>query len=269
METVLIFAGLLLLGVVVGFLAGLLGIGGGLLTVPFITMLLTQHATSGEQIVHMAVATSASTIVFTSLSSIRAHHAHNAVLWPVCLRVVPGLLLGGFLGAQIASLLPKAPLALFFALFTAVSATQMLLGKTPKATRELPGSLGLASVGTGIGTISGLIGAGGGFLSVPYLIWNNVPIRNAVATSAAMSFPIAAASTIGFIIAGWNAPDLPSYSFGYIYVPALVAIAATSMIFAPIGARAAHRWPVAIIRRFFAFLLYALSLYMVRKAFFS
>ncbi|MCL2309654.1 MAG: sulfite exporter TauE/SafE family protein [Proteobacteria bacterium] len=269
METVLIFAGLLLLGAVVGFLAGLLGIGGGLLTVPFITMLLAQHAASSEQVVHMAVATSAATIVFTSLSSIRAHYAHSAILWPICRSVVPGLLLGGFLGAQLASLLPKAPLALFFALFTAFSATQMLLGKTPKATRELPKSLGLASVGTVIGIISSLIGAGGGFLSVPYLIWNNVPIRNAVATSAAMSFPIAAASTIGFIIAGWNAPDRPEYSFGYIYMPALVAIAATSILFAPFGARAAHRWPVATIRRFFAFLLYALSVYMVRKAFFT
>ncbi|MCL2872358.1 MAG: sulfite exporter TauE/SafE family protein [Betaproteobacteria bacterium] len=269
METVLIFAGLLLLGAVVGFLAGLLGIGGGLLTVPFITMLLAQHATSGEQIVHMAVATSAATIVFTSLSSIRVHYAHHAILWPVCRSVVPGLLLGGFLGAQLASLLPKAPLALVFAGFTAFSATQMLLGKTPKATRELPKRWGLVGVGTIIGIISSLIGAGGGFLSVPYLIWNNVAVRNAVATSAAMSFPIAVASTIGFIISGWNAPDLPPYSFGFIYVPALIAIVATSILFAPLGARAAHRWPVATIRRFFAFLLYALGLYMVKKAFFS
>ncbi len=267
METVLIFAGLLLLGAVVGFLAGLLGIGGGLLTVPFITMLLAQHDTSSEQIVHMAVATSASTIVFTSLSSIRAHYAHRAILWPVCRNVVPGLLLGGFLGAQLASLLPMAPLALLFALFTAFSATQMLLGKSPKASRELPNGLGLAGAGTVIGTISSLIGAGGGFLSVPYLVWNNVPIRNAVATSAAMSFPIAAASTIGFIVAGWGVPDRPDHSFGYIYVPALIAIAATSILFAPFGARAAHRWPVATIRRCFAFLLYSLGAYMVWKAF--
>ncbi|MCL2297436.1 MAG: sulfite exporter TauE/SafE family protein [Proteobacteria bacterium] len=267
METVLIFAGLLLLGAVVGFLAGLLGIGGGLLTVPFITMLLAQHATSSEQIVHMAVATSASTIVFTSLSSLRAHYAHRAILWPVCRTIVPGLLIGGFFGAQVASLLPMAPLALLFALFTAFSATQMLLGKTPKASRELPKRAGLVGVGTGIGVISSLIGAGGGFLSVPYLVWNNVPIRNAVATSAAMGFPIAAASTIGFIIAGWGISDRPAYSFGYVYVPALIAIATTSIFFAPLGARAAHRWPVATIRRCFAFLLYSLGGYMVWKAF--
>ncbi|MDR0769647.1 MAG: sulfite exporter TauE/SafE family protein [Burkholderiales bacterium] len=269
METVLIFAGLLLLGAVVGFLAGLLGIGGGLLTVPFITMLLAQYTSDSAQIVHMAVATSAATIVFTSLSSIRAHYAHRAILWPVWRNVVPGLLIGGFFGAQLASVLPKAPLALLFALFTAFSATQMLFGKTPKASRELPKGVGLAGAGTFIGIISSLIGAGGGFLSVPYLIWNNVAIRNAVATSAAMSFPIAVASTVGFIIAGWGVSDRPAHSFGYIYVPALVAITATSVFLAPLGARAAHRWPVATIRRCFAFLLYSLGAYMVWKAFSS
>jgi uncharacterized membrane protein YfcA len=215
----------------------------------------------------MAIATSAATIVFTSLSSIRVHYTHRAILWPVCRKVVPGLLLGGFLGAQLASLLPMTPLALFFALFTAFSATQMLLGKTPKASRELPENLGLAGAGTVIGTISSLIGAGGGFLSVPYLIWNNVSIRNAVATSATMSFPIAVASTIGFIIAGWGVSGRPAYSFGYIYLPALIAIVATSMLFAPLGARAAHRWPVTVIRRCFALLLYSLGGYMVWKAF--
>ncbi|MDR1529110.1 MAG: sulfite exporter TauE/SafE family protein [Burkholderiales bacterium] len=265
METILIFCGLLILGCVVGFLAGLLGIGGGLLTIPFITMLLSQQMPSNDYLVHMAIGTSAATIVFTSFSSLRSHYRHGAIFWPVWRGVVPGLILGGLLGAHIAGLLPMKPLAFIFAAFTAFSATQMLLGATPKASRQLPGVFGLISAGTVIGAISALIGAGGGFLSVPYMVWNNVPVRNAIATSAAMSFPIALASTLGFIIVGWNVDGRPDHSIGYVYLPAMVAIVVTSMFFAPLGARAAHRWPVVTIRRCFGFLLYGLSAYMVWK----
>ncbi len=265
MEMVYIFGGLLLLGCFAGFLAGLLGIGGGLLTVPFLTMILSYFMPSNEHLVHMAIGTAAATIVFTSFASLRAHYKHGAILWPVWRGIVPGLLIGGLLGAQIAGFLPMLPLAIVFAVFSIFSATQMLLGRTPKASRQLPGIPGLLGAGGFIGTVSGLIGAGGGFLSVPYFIWCNVPVRNAVATSAAMGFPIAVASTLGFIIAGFHAEGRPEFSLGYVYLPAMVAIVTTSMIFAPLGARAAHRWPVMTIRRCFACLLYCLGVYMVWK----
>ncbi len=265
MDMVYIFGGLLLLGCVIGFLAGLLGIGGGLLTVPFLTMVLSHLMPSSEHLVHMAIGTAAATIVFTSFASLRAHYKRDAIFWPVWRAIVPGLLIGGMLGAQIAGFMPMLPLAIVFAVFTTVSATQMLLGKSPKASRHLPGKTGLVAAGTFIGTVSGLIGGGGGFLSVPYFIWNNMPVRNAVATSAAMGFPIALASSLGFVMAGWSVAGRPEYSLGYVYLPAMVAIVLTSMIFAPLGVRAAHHWPVATLRRCFACLLYCLGAYMVWK----
>jgi uncharacterized membrane protein YfcA len=156
-------------------------------------------------------------------------------------------------------------LAGLFALFVGFSATQMLLDRKPAPTRSIPGPLGQGAAGAGIGFLSGLVGAGGAFVSVPFMAWCNVPIHNAVATSAALGFPIALASTIGYVIGGWNlAPALPG-AFGYLYLPAVVCIAAASMSTAPLGARTAHSLDVRQLRRVFAVLLYALSAYMLYK----
>ncbi len=258
---------LLLMGMGGGFAAGLLGIGGGMVLVPFITMIFSARQFPPELVVHMAIATSLGTILFTSLSSVRAHHAHGAVLWPVARLLAPGILVGSWIGPWIGKQMNTAVLALVFALFVAFSATQMLLNKKPAAQRELPGPLGMSAAGGGIGIVAGLVGAGGGFISVPFMSWCNVKIHNAVATSAALGFPIALAGTLSNVYFGWKAPGLPPGSLGYIYVPALAVIALASVTMAPLGARAAHRMPVAGLKRIFAIVLYALAAYMLWKSF--
>jgi uncharacterized membrane protein YfcA len=260
-----LLAALLALGAATGFAAGLLGIGGGMLLVPFLTMLLTAQGFGLDHVVHMAIATSLATIMFTSVSSVRAHHARGAVLWPVVKVLAPGILIGSLVGAQIAGLLPTRWIALLFAGFVGFSATQMLLDRKPQPHRELPKPLGMLGAGTAIGSLSSLVGAGGGFISVPFMVWCNVKMHNAVATSAALGFPIAAAGTIGYIVAGVKLTGLPPGSVGYIYVPALIGVAIASVLTAPLGARVAHALPTAKLKRTFAVLLYALAGYMLYK----
>lgn len=235
-----VIAALLVLGSATGFLAGLLGIGGGMLMVPFLTLILTSQDFPLTHVVHTAIATALATIMFTSVSSVRAHHRRGAVKWNVVKVLAPGILLGALIGAQIAGALTTTALALVFAVFVGFSATQMIRDRKPKPQRELPRPAGMFAVGNGIGLISSLVGAGGGFISVPFMVWCNVSMHNAVATSAALGFPIAAAGTVGYIIAGWHETGLPPGHFGYIYLPALLAIGAASVLTAPLGARVVH-----------------------------
>lgn len=259
---------LLCLGTVGGFLAGLLGIGGGMVLVPFMTIILSQRGVTGGMAVKMAIATSMATILFTSLSSMRAHHKRGAVRWQVVGGIAPGILIGGLLaGAGAFSLLKGQALAIFFALFVGFSATQMLRNRQPRPGRDLPGPVGQAAAGTGIGFVSGLVGAGGGFMSVPFMTWCNVPIHNAVATSAALGFPIALSSTLGYLVGGWNLPATLPGAVGYLYLPALGVIVLASVSTAPLGARAAHAMNVAQLKRVFALVLYGLAGYMLWKAF--
>lgn len=255
-----------LLGALVGFLAGLLGIGGGMTIVPLLTIVFTRQGFPAEHIVHMAVATATATILFTSVASMREHHRHRAIVWPIVAGMAPGIVVGSLAGPQIAGGMSTAALSVFFGVFVAAAATQMMLDRKPKPARELPGKGGLFAAGGGIGLISSMVGAGGAFLSVPFMVACNVNLRNCVATSAALGLPIAVAGTIGFVIAGLRQSGMPPYTIGYVYVPALLAIVVASVIFAPIGARAAHRWPLKKLRRAFAFLLYVLAAYMLWKA---
>ena len=181
--------------------------------------------------------------------------------------LAPGIVLGSLLGAQIATALPSQVLALLFAVFISSSATRTFLKKAPKPTRQLPGAAGMLGAGGVIGTLAALVGAGGAFVSVPFMTARNVPIHNAVATSAALGMPIALGGTVGYIVAGWSLPDMPAGTLGFIYVPALLTIAAASVLTAPLGARAAHRLNVEQLQRAFAVLLYALAAYMAYKAF--
>lgn len=258
---------LLVMGAAGGFSAGLLGIGGGMVLVPFITMIFTARNFAPEVVVHMAIATSLATIMFTSMSSVRAHHAHGAVLWRVVRLLAPGIVIGSWLGPWLGQQLDSRALALLFALFVVFSATQMLVNAKPAGARELPAAPGMFAVGGAIGVVSGVVGAGGGFMSVPFMTWCNIKIHNAVATSAALGFPIALSGTLSNIYFGWQQPGLPAYSLGYIYVPALAVIAAASVMTAPLGARVAHRMPVQQLKRVFAVILYALGGYMLWKAF--
>lgn len=263
---IFLIATLLAAGAAVGFAAGLLGIGGGMLLVPFMTMILTARGFADEHIVHIAIATSLATIMFTSISSVRAHHKRGAVNWNIVKLLAPGLLIGSWIGPWIGAQLNASGLALFFAVFVTVSAIQMLIDKKPAAARGLPEASGMFAAGGVIGTLSGLVGAGGGFISVPFMTWCNVKIHNAVATSAALGFPIALAGTLSNMYFGAKVQGLPEGSLGYIYLPALLVVAIASVTTAPLGAKAAHALPVKSLKKVFALVLFSLAAYMLFKA---
>ena len=260
-----LIAELLLLGAATGFLAGLLGIGGGMLMVPFISFILSAKGFPQEYAVKMAVATSLATICFTSLSSVRAHNRRGAVLWPVVRLLTPGILLGSLMGAQIAVALPAKVLSVLFSVFVAFSATQMFLDRKPKPSRTMPGRLGTLGMGGVIGMVSALVGAGGAFVSVPFMTWCNVKIHDAVGTSAALGFPIALAGTLGYIWAGQNMPPMPPGTVGYLYLPGLFIVALASMCTAPLGARTAHGMDIRPLKKVFGAVLYLLAGYFLLR----
>ena len=262
------FLGYLVLGAVAGFFAGLLGVGGGAIMVPVLAMMFAAQGFPEAHLMHLALGTSMATIVFTSISSLRAHHKHGAVVWPIVRDIAPGIVAGTLLGAQIAGRVPTKPLAIFFAIFIAYVAVQMILNVKPKPSRNLPGKAGMFGVGAFIGGISSLVAIGGGSLSVPFMTWCNVKVRHAIGTSAAIGFPIALAGTIGYMIAGYGAAELPAGSFGFIYLPALAATVIVSMLMAPIGAKVAHSLPVATVKKIFAGLLVLLLAKMLHGLFF-
>ena len=236
---------LALLGLMTGFLAGLLGIGGGMIMVPFITVMLTNRGVGESLAVKMAIATSMSTIIFTSISSVRAHHKRGNVRWDLVRGLAPGIVLGGALASLgVFASLKGSWLALLFAAFVSFSATQMFLDKKPAPTRQVPGTGGLLGAGGVIGFLSGLVGAGGAFVSVPFMTWCNVA---------------------SYVISGIGLQNLPPYSFGYLWLPALGVIAFCSVMTAPLGARAAQTLPVKQLKRVFASVLYLLAAYMLYK----
>jgi uncharacterized membrane protein YfcA len=261
----LLLAELAGLGLVVGFMAGLLGVGGGMMLVPFFTYILGRMTTP-ELAVKMAIATSMATILFTSISSVRAHHRRGAVRWDLVARLAPGIVLGGLVASLgVFALLKGQYLAIFFGLFVGFSALKMFKDSKPAPSRQMPGTGGTVAAGGAIGFLSGLVGAGGAFVSVPFMTWCNVPIHNAVATSAALGFPIALANVAGYVIGGQNLPGLPPHALGYIWLPGLAAVAVCSVLTAPLGAKMAHSLPVKQLRRVFGCLLFALAGYMFWK----
>ena len=260
-------AGYLALGAVAGFFAGLLGVGGGAIMVPVLALMFAAQGFPDAHLMHLALGTSMAAIVFTSISSLRAHHAHGAVQWPIVRAIAPGILLGTFAGAQLASLIPTRPLAIFFTVFMSYVAFQMLANIKPKPARQLPGTAGMFLVGNGIGAISALVAIGGGSLSVPFMTWCNVKMHHAIGTSAAIGFPIAVAGTVGYLAGGIGATELPAGSFGYIHLPALAACVVMSMLTAPLGAKAAHRLPVTTLKKIFAGVILLLLAKMVHGLF--
>ena len=256
------------IGLCAGFLAGLFGIGGGALMVPLLAMAFGAHGLASEHVLHLALGTSMATIIFTSVSSARAHDRHGAVEWPVVFRIVPGILLGAMVGTVLAARVSSRSLAVCFALFLLYVAAQMVVNIRPKPARQLPGTIGMVSVGTLIGALSALVAIGGGTLTVPFLTWCNVRVQTAIGTSAAVGIPIAIGGSIGYVWNGLHATNLPPYSIGFIYLPALVFVMSASMLMAPVGARLAHRLPVNQLKRYFALLLVMLAAKMLQGLFF-
>jgi uncharacterized membrane protein YfcA len=257
-----LFAAYGALGLAVGFVAGLLGVGGGLIIVPVLIFLLHAQGLAAGIEPQLALGTSLASILFTSLSSVRAHHRHGAVEWPLVGRIAPGIVLGTLLGALLAARMPATVLKLFFVAFLFYAAAQMWLDFKPAPHRGLPGRAGTTLAGGVIGAVSSWVGIGGGTLSVPFMLWHNVPLHRAIATSAAIGFPIAIAGAAGYVLGGRGASGLPAGSLGFVYLPALAGIVLGSMLTAPLGARTAHRLPVRPLKRIFALLLVTLALRM-------
>ncbi len=253
----------LAIGLAVGFLAGLLGIGGGLTMVPLLVFVFTAKGFPAAHLMHLTLGTALATVAFTSLSSVRAHHRHGSVDWPIARAMAPGIVAGSFAAALAAGLVPTRPLAAFFTAFLFYAATQMFFELKPGAGRELPRAPGLFAAGAAIGALSSLLAAGGAFLSIPFLAWCRVPLKRAIGTAAANGFPIAAAGSLGYVAQGLRAEGLPAGTFGYVYLPALGFIVATSMLAAPLGARLMHRLPVRRLRIVFALMLYVLAARML------
>ncbi len=250
-------------GVLAGMLAGLLGVGGGAVIVPMVVFALGWQGAPPEHTMHLALGTSLASIVFTSVSSFMAHHRRGAVAWQVVRRIVVGILLGTFLGATLAARLSTHVLQAIFVIFLYYMAWQLISHRQPKASRRLPGPWGMFTVGNLIGVVSSFVGIGGGSLSVPFMIWCHVPVHTAIGTSAAIGFPIAMGGALGYLLNGWAANPLPPYSVGYIYLPALLGIVGASVLTAPLGARLAHRLPVARLRQIFALLLLVIGTKML------
>ncbi len=253
----------IVLGVLVGFMAGLLGVGGGGILVPLLASIFTYQGISVDNVIHMALGTSLTCMIISSIASLRAHASRGAVVWQVVGGMAPGIILGAFLATQIAAHVNAAYMALFFALFMALIAGQLFLNWQPKPSQKPMALRGLIVAGAGIGSVSALAAVGGGFLTVAYLGYKNIDIKKAIGTSAAVGFPIAIAGTVGYMISGWSKTLSDSYTFGYIYVPAFLAISIASFIAAPYGARCSHSLPDAYLKKIFAVISLVLSIKML------
>jgi uncharacterized membrane protein YfcA len=245
----------LAIGVVVGFFAGLLGIGGGIIIVSALALMFAARDFAPHYIMHLAVGTSLAAIVFGSWSSFRTHHVHGAVDWTIVKRMTPGILVGVLVGAVAARFLSTAFLKHFFLAFMSLITAQMVFNVRPKAARELPGALGLGAMAFVIGACSSLFGGGAAAIGVPFLTWCDVSAHRAIGTVAAMGFPLSLAGTLGYVVSGWSVPELPQWSLGFVYLPAFIGISVTSVLVAPYGARLAHRLQGTTLRRIFAVFL--------------
>jgi uncharacterized protein len=224
---------------------------------------LTWQGVPSQHLMHLALGTSLASIIFTSVSSFWAHHQRGAVHWNVVRRIVLGILVGTFLGSCLASRLSTNLLKGVFVVFLFYMGFQMLTNKKPKPTRGLPGGLGMFGAGNAIGAMSALVGIGGGSLSVPFMVWCNMTVHDAIGTSAAIGFPIAIAGAAGYMVNGLQAQGLPAYSLGYVYLPALAGIVGASVLTAPLGVRLAHSLPVDRLKRIFAVLLFVMGAKML------
>ncbi|HUP30882.1 MAG TPA: sulfite exporter TauE/SafE family protein [Usitatibacter sp.] len=248
------------IGAVVGFFAGLLGIGGGIIIVSALALMFAAYGFAPQYVMHLAIGTSLAAIVLGSFSSARAHHRHGAVDWDVVRAMIPGLLAGVFIGAVAARFLPGTFLKYWFLGFTLFVTAQMVFGGLrPKPSRQLPGRAGLGALAVFIGICSSLFGGGAAAVGVPFLTWCNLSAHRAIGTVSAMGFPLSIAGTLGYAIAGWGLEGLPRWSLGFVYLPAFIGISATSMLLAPVGARLAHRLKGATLRRIFAVFLLVMA----------
>ncbi len=253
----------LALGAFVGFFAGLLGIGGGAATVPVLALVFAAKGFDSDQVVHLALGTSMATMLFTSISSLYAHHRHGAVNWSTVKRMAPGIVVGTFGGVLLASVLNVRLLTVVFTLLIYYISAQMLLGKKPQPGAAPLSTSGMTLAAGLIGVISSLTATGGAALVVTYLVKRNTRVHEAIGSAAAIGWPLAAAGSAGYVLTGMGQPGIPDYSLGFVYLPALAGIVIASILLAPLGARLAHRTPSATLKKIFAVVLFALATKML------
>ncbi len=257
----------LLLGVLAGLVAGLLGVGGGIVIVPTLAILFQAQGFNESNIMHLALGTSLATIAVTSISSVVAHHRLGSFNWPLVWWLTPGLMLGAALGALLADQVASITLQRLFGIFAMLVAGYMFWGaKVVSAKARVIATPELMAIGTLIGGVSAILGIGGGTMTVPYLTWRGRAMREAVAVSSACGFPIAVAGSAGYLLAGLGASSLPPLATGYLYWPAFLAICGTSLFMAPVGARLAHKLPVKQLKWIFALTLLVIGAVMVVKS---
>lgn len=254
--TWLTYAGL---GAVVGFLSGLLGIGGGAVIVPTLGLVFVAFGFAPDHVMHLALGTSLAAIVVATASGAREHHAHGAVRLDIVRGVAPGVVAAGLAAGAVARVASVAFLKYFFLVFMLYVTAHILFGRPPAKSRPMPGRPGLFGVGALIGGFSGLAGVGGAMISVPFMTMWGVPFKSAIGTSAAIGSVVAVSGTVGYVAAGLTEPSLPEWTLGYVYLPALLGISLTSALTAPLGARLAHRLPVGHLKKAFALFLLALA----------
>jgi uncharacterized protein len=258
-----IFLASLLLGSVAGLSAGLFGIGGGVLVVPFLSWLFTAHRFETEQIMLMAVATSLASALFTSAASVKTHYRLGNIVWNRTYRLAPALLLGAVCGAALAEHISAFILRNIFIVYLFYTSLHMAIPRTSAATtKRLRPHLDYP-IGLIIGGISAILGIGGGSMNVPYLTTTGLLMKNAVATSSACALPIAFSAAASYVFWGWENPSLPPDSLGYVYIPAFLGVTATGIFTAPIGARLAHHLPSQQLKFYFAIILLLIGLKML------
>ena len=255
---------MLAVGSFAGFVAGLLGIGGGMIIVPVVLWVLQMKGLGGiEHAQHLAVGTSFAIMVFTTFSSVMAQQRKGSVDWAVVRRMAPGMVVGVMIGSMLAKRLSNEALQVFFIVFVVLVALKTLTDAKPKPTRSLPGPAGLAAVGSLFGMASSWVGIGGGSLSVPFMLYCNVPVRTAVGTSAGLAWPIAVAGAVGYLYSGWNVAGLPEGTLGFWYLPAVAVLSVATMLFAPLGVKAAHKLPPEKLKLAFGLLLLVIAARML------
>ncbi len=258
----------MLLGTLVGFLAGLLGIGGGLIVVPALLYLLPLVGIQEQFVMLLAIATSLANMVLTSTSAVAAHHRRNNISWSIAKIMVPGVIIGALSSGTLASLISANQLQQLFAVFVILMAINMARPVKPQEQAlSLPVNWLLFIITTAIAMLSGMLGIGGGVMLVPLLCFFGLKMNRAVGLSSLMGLCVAMAGSIGYIIAGWNVENLPAGTLGYIYLPALFGIAFTSILVAPIGVKAAMTWPTSTLKKVFSVLLICIGLELVFSSF--
>ncbi len=250
-------------GAFVGFMAGLLGVGGGMMLVPILAFLFSAQQFAPDHVVHLSLATAMASIIFTSAASVREHWRLGSVDFAIVQRMTPGMVTGTLASTVAAGWIAQRHLALAFAVILIGGATQILLNRKPVPGRTLPGSGPLFAFGLIVGVISGLVSAGGTFLTMPFMLLCGVPVRTAIGTGATLGIPVAVIGALGYVISGWAVPDLPAWNLGFINLVALAGLATASVVTAPLGARVAHRVPVLFLKRLFACCLYAVAAKML------